>query len=186
MSTPKTIPTAAQVAKVLLELAELDMDVDQEPMTNMRLQKLLYYVQGWSLARRNERAFAERLQAWEHGPVVPSLYKRLKDLGKNPIPADRLNEPDIDPDLRAFVASVWEDYRIDSAITLRHRTHEESPWKDAWAKRRQSDFCQEEITEEALRAFFSGMASRGVKKFKRQASDASWYDEPSPFDKASA
>lgn len=184
MNAPKPIPTAAQVARVLLELAEQDLDVDQEPMTNMRLQKLLYYVQGWSLARRGEPAFTDRLEAWEHGPVVPSLYGRLKDLRKNPVPTDRLNEPDIDPDLRAFVASVWEDYRTHSAIKLRQKTHDEAPWKDAWAKRSQPNFCCEEITEQALRAFFASQAPRGVNNFKRRPPDASWYDEPSPFQKS--
>lgn len=186
MATERPIPTAAQVARILIQLAEQDMDVDQEPMTNMRLQKLLYYVQGWSLARRGERAFAERLEAWQHGPVVPPLYGRLKDLGKNPIPADRLDEQDIDPDLRAFVASVWEDYRAHSAIKLRHKTHTEDPWKDAWEKRSQPNFCDEEITEEALRAFFSPKVPRGVKKFKKRTPAASWYDEPSPFQQATA
>lgn len=184
MPTESSIPTAAQVARVLLELAEQDMDVDQEPMTNMRLQKLLYYAQGWSLARRGERVFEDRLEAWPHGPVVPPLYGRLKDLGKNPIPAERLNEPDIDADLRAFVASVWEDYRVHSAIKLRCKTHGEDPWKDAWEKRTQPNFCQEEITEESLRAFFSPKASRGVKKFERRVPAASWHDEPSPFQQA--
>ena len=118
--------------------------------------------------------------------MVPPLYGRLKDLGKNPVPPDRLAAADLDSELRAFVASVWEDYRTLSAISLRTRTHDEDPWKNAWAKRQQPSLCQEEITEAALEAFFSSIASRGASRFKRRAPDESWFDEPSPFNKASA
>jgi len=181
MTDQKPKPNAAQVARILIELAEQDRDVDQEPMTHMRLQKLLYYVQGWSLARRGEKAFDDRLEAWEHGPVVPVVYRQLKGSKKNPLTVAQLEEGQIDSDLKTFIASVWSDYRSHSAIRLRQMTHAESPWKNAWEKRLLPDHCQEEITEEALLEYFESIAPKGVRKFKRTQPSQGWFDEPSPF-----
>jgi uncharacterized phage-associated protein len=181
MTDQKPKPSAAHVARVLIELAEQDRDVDQEPMAHMRLQKLLYYVQGWSLARRGEKAFDDRIEAWEHGPVVPVVYRQLKDNKKNPLAIAQLEAGQIDPDLRAFIASVWSDYRSHSAIRLRGMTHDESPWKDAWAQRFLPDHGQEEITEAALSEYFKSIDPRGIRKFKRTKPSPEWFDEPSPF-----
>lgn len=181
MEEKKTIPSAAQIAKLLIELAEQDRDVDQEPMTHMRLQKLLYYVQGWSIARRGVKAFDEHIEAWEHGPVVPTLYRALKDSGRQPVTVDQLEDGQVDSELRSFVASVWADYRSHSTIRLRNMTHTESPWKDAWEKRRLPNRCQEEITEEAFRKYFSTIAPKPVSRFKKKTPDSQWFDEPTPF-----
>lgn len=183
MKQQKTIPSAAQVAKLLIELAEQDRDVDQEPMTHMRLQKLLYYVQGWSIARLGVKAFDDHIEAWEHGPVVPTLYHTLKASGKQPVTSDQLGDEPIDPEMRSFVASVWADYRSHSTIRLRNMTHAESPWKDAWEKRNMPNRCQETISEDALREYFSETSNmpKPVKKFKRRTPNHQWFDEPSPF-----
>ncbi|GHU75690.1 hypothetical protein AGMMS49992_20150 [Clostridia bacterium] len=42
-------------------------------MTNLRLQSLLFYAQGWSLVLRGEPLFDDPIEAWDHGPVVPSV-----------------------------------------------------------------------------------------------------------------
>jgi len=181
MTDQRPKPSAAHVARILIELAEQDRDVDQEPMTHMRLQKLLYYVQGWSLARRGQKAFDDRLEAWEHGPVVPVVYRQLKGSGKKPIDLDQLEEGEIDSDLKAFIASVWSDYRSHSAIRLRGMTHDEAPWKDAWDKCILPSRGQEEITEAALLEYFQSVAPKGVRKFKRMKPKQEWFDEPSPF-----
>ena len=47
----------------------------QDPVTNLKLQKLLYYAQGWYLAFFDEPLFDERIEAWLHGPVVPPIYQ---------------------------------------------------------------------------------------------------------------
>ncbi len=183
MSTDRTnIASAAMIARWLIELAEADADVDQEPMTHMRLQKLLYYVQGWSLAQRGKPAFADNIQAWEHGPVVRSLWESLTHLAKAPITSAHLPPANIDADTRAFVASVWEDYRDKSAIELRRLTHAEAPWKSAWSKRKDPNFGNETISHESLTAYFSGLAPKGLRGLTPRKPDPSWLDEPSPFD----
>jgi uncharacterized phage-associated protein len=64
--------------------------VDEESgdnITNLKVQKLLYYAQGFHLAmRRGERLFSESIVAWKHGPVVIPVYSQYKGLGWQPIP----------------------------------------------------------------------------------------------------
>ncbi len=121
---------AIQNAAYLFRLAAAEM----EPLylTHMHVQKLLYYVQGWSLALRNREAFDEEIVAWKHGPVVYKLYGQFKSYGDTPITnfddsiADSLDDND-----RFWLASVWEAYKGYSAIRLRSMTHQESPWRNA-------------------------------------------------------
>ena len=47
-------------------------------MSAMKLQKLIYYSQAWSLVWDDEPLFPERIEAWINGPVVPELYERHK------------------------------------------------------------------------------------------------------------
>ena len=54
-------------------------------ITNLKLQKLVYYAQAWSLALNNEELFADDFQAWVHGPVLVSLYDRYRTNKRNPI-----------------------------------------------------------------------------------------------------
>jgi len=151
-------------------------------MCNMRLQKLLYYVQGWALARLDRPAFHDPIEAWAHGPVVPTIYRKLKHHGRGANARGKLDPADdLDPDLRTFVASVWEDYRSYSAIQLRTLTHGEDPWKNAWNKRTQPDRCDVAISEDDLRSYFARHAAEGVRRYKPRQPDEAWFDEPSPF-----
>lgn len=63
--------SAYEVAQHLIRLAEFEEEPDY--LTHLRLQKLLYYVQAWSMAMRSRPMFPERIEAWGHGPVVPNL-----------------------------------------------------------------------------------------------------------------
>src|SRR3954463_13629493 len=52
------------------------------PMSAMKLQKLVYYCQAWSLAWTDEELFREEIEAWSNGPVIPSLYRKHKGVFK--------------------------------------------------------------------------------------------------------
>ena len=47
---------------------------EKKPITNKKLQKLVYYAQAWSLVLNNKKLFSEPIEAWVHGPAVRSLY----------------------------------------------------------------------------------------------------------------
>ena len=57
-----------------------------EGITNLDVQNILYFVQGWHLAINGERLFQEDLRAWVHGPVAPKVYFRLAQYERDPVP----------------------------------------------------------------------------------------------------
>jgi len=148
------LPSSQDVANALLRLAEAEEEPD--PLTHLRLQKLMYYVQAWSLANRGKPAFFGRIEAWAHGPVVRELYSLLARFGSAPVPFDALAQasPLINEDL-AFVASVWEAYKGFTAFALRNMTHNEDTWRDARGNVGPADLCTTEITHESMKKFFS-------------------------------
>ena len=73
---------AEHVARYFLWLS---VESEPTPLTQLHLHKLLYYAQGWSLAAWGERLFDEAIQAWRHGPVVPSVYPSFADYGSSAI-----------------------------------------------------------------------------------------------------
>lgn len=150
---------AIEVARYLIQLAASEDEPDL--LSHLRLQKLLYYVQGWSLAMRGKAMFRERIEAWAHGPVVRSIYPVFADYGFESIPPDRFIGPtSLEPAEEQFIASVWKSYKGFSASCLREMTHQEAPWRDARAGLDPAARCDRQITVEAMRDFFSHQPAR--------------------------
>ncbi|OHD54247.1 MAG: hypothetical protein A2Y33_16380 [Spirochaetes bacterium GWF1_51_8] len=97
------------------------------PVDPMKIQKILYFANGFYLAAYNKRLIQERFQAWEYGPVIPELYQELKNFGMSPITEtlSSLNE-DIS-DIREPLESIWNDFKQFNAIQLSKITHENDP-----------------------------------------------------------
>ncbi|SDD75266.1 Uncharacterized phage-associated protein [Dyadobacter soli] len=107
-------------------------------ITNMKLQKLVFYTQAWHIAVFNQEIFEEDFQAWIHGPVVPSLYERYKSFQWRPIIRDDLNEGSLRTLENAFSTSMQEiladiiiEYFYKDAFALEQSTHSEAPWRIA-------------------------------------------------------
>ncbi len=101
-------------------------------LSNLKLQKLLYYAQGWHLALYGEPLFDEPLEAWVHGPVVPDVYRAFKGFGSGPIRPDPAPElKSFPPELVEHVKDVWEAYGNFSAYDLERLSHREPPWAKA-------------------------------------------------------
>jgi uncharacterized phage-associated protein len=121
--------SAHDVAKYFLAQADED---EGELISNLKLQKLLYYAQGFHLALQGRPLFGEELAAWEHGPVVPVVYHAYKHHGAGPIPCpDDLDCSRFSEDERTLLDEVYSVYGQFSAWKLRQMTHSESPWLDA-------------------------------------------------------
>jgi uncharacterized phage-associated protein len=151
---------AYEVARYLVRLAAHDEEPDF--LTNLRLQKLLYYAQAWSLAMRGKPLFDDRIEAWPSGPVVPSVFDRFLGLGQRSLlPDDVEEERDIEMEQEDvdFVASVWHSYKGFSPSHLREMTREEDPWRNARGNLSPIEGGDEEITCEAMRDFFSHAVS---------------------------
>jgi uncharacterized phage-associated protein len=125
--TPKY--SASDIANYFLFKAQKE---DQELLSNLKLQKLIYYAQGLHLAIDGESLFGETIVAWNYGPVVPSLYYQFKEYGAGGIPADeKLNPSYIDKDTADFLDEVYEAFGQFSAIRLMEITHSDQCWQEA-------------------------------------------------------
>jgi len=111
---------------------KLDDTNDGEGISNLKLQKLVYYAQGFYCAIYDEPLFKdERMEAWTHGPVVPNLYHKYKEFGKNPIPSPKnFDESSLTENELEVIEEVFEVFGQFSAWKLRNMTHEEAPWID--------------------------------------------------------
>ncbi|SDM90235.1 Panacea domain-containing protein [Allokutzneria albata] len=101
-------------------------------MSNLKLQKILYYAQGHHIARYGQPLFVDEIQAWSHGPVVPTVYRRFKQFGADEIELDEFDEfawDDVDEETAQFLMLIWNTYGGLAAWRLRNMTHDEDPWK---------------------------------------------------------
>jgi uncharacterized phage-associated protein len=142
------------VAKEFVKLA-LSGD-EEDPLTNLRLQKLLYCAQAWSLILRDSELFADELQAWQHGPVVPTIYHQPPDgHGSNLLRLEAFADvPDLQGDEAEFVKRVWEAYNLYSALQLCKMTRQEMPWRKTWGDRPAHATGQDTISIGDLEDFF--------------------------------
>jgi uncharacterized phage-associated protein len=141
------------VASYLIHLAGSGEEPDL--LSNLRLQKLLYFVQGWSVAALGQPMFQERIEAWVKGPVVKDLYHHFKDYGYRGIPLEAADEPkNLRAEDRAFIRAVWEEYKGFSTTALVELVHKEKPWLDARKGLAQDERSSREITCDAMKAWF--------------------------------
>lgn len=104
------------------------VDQDTDEITNLKLQKLLYYAQGAYLAYHDEKLFEDDIEAWAHGPVVNSVYQKYKKYGSQGI--TEVEPYEIEDDAKEILEAVYDTFGVYSAWGLRNLTHEEDPWKE--------------------------------------------------------
>jgi uncharacterized phage-associated protein len=95
-------------------------------VSNLKLQKLVYYAQAWHLAIHDAPLFAEDFQAWVHGPVIPELYQKYKVFRWQPITVDIT--PQLPHALIEFLEGVSDEYFSCDGYELERMTHAEDPW----------------------------------------------------------
>lgn len=121
------------VADFFIDSALNDPD---DNMTNMRVNKMLFFAQGWSLAkRRGKPLFSDDFYAWDYGPVVPVIYHRFKVAGKGKI--QDIDNKNYDENFSAEEAQLLIDvlrfYSKYSTGGLVDITHEiGSPWRKVY------------------------------------------------------
>lgn len=135
--------TAQSVAEYFVSRVDVEAG---DSISNLKLQKLLYYAQGFHLAVYGQPLFPEKIKAWEHGPVVPQVYHYFKDYGASPIPVKPVNLADYSEEIRELLDEVHTVYGQFSASKLREMTHEEPPWK--------ATPPNETISHELMKEFF--------------------------------
>jgi uncharacterized phage-associated protein len=161
MSNKKKKLNALLVALYFLKLAKQK----KEPITNKKLQKLVYYAQAWSLVLNNEKLFSDPIEAWVHGPAIRSLYDRYKKFGFNPIKEDsEVNETDIPKDVKKVLDSVWGVYGKMDADYLELLTHSEDPWQEARKGLQFDESSGNEISLEVMKNYYSRKLAEVSKK----------------------
>jgi uncharacterized phage-associated protein len=99
-------------------------------MTAMKLEKLVYYSQAWSLVWDERPLFPERVEAWANGPVVRELYDQHR--GQFIVTRWPWGNPSaLTTDERNTVDAVMDFYGKQSALWLSNLTHQEDPWINA-------------------------------------------------------
>lgn len=131
---------ALAVANEFIRRAQIDSIAD---VSQMKLQKLVYLAHGFYLANYEKPLIVEPVQAWKFGPVVPTLYRELREFGSTSIShqVSRSEQgfwdeevlapsvPSADTLDHAIIDGVWENYKHLSAVELSQITHEpDTPW----------------------------------------------------------
>lgn len=129
-------------------------------LTNLKLQKLLYYVQAWSYGI-NQRPFfsnGEQFQAWIHGPVNRTIYNRFEQTkllySELTMNDRRQDAKDLDDDGKEFVDFILENYMKFTGVQLESMTHKEDPWILARKGLDPTARCETIISPESLIKFY--------------------------------
>jgi uncharacterized phage-associated protein len=127
-------------------------------MTAMKLQKLLYYAQAWSLVWDEQPLFGNTIQAWANGPVVPAVYNYHRGHYFVEARDFEFAKPDeLANHQRATIDAVLEHYGDRSAQWLIDLTHAEEPWKQARKGLGPGERGNREITLAAMADYYSGL-----------------------------
>ncbi|MDO4271550.1 MAG: DUF4065 domain-containing protein [Candidatus Saccharibacteria bacterium] len=124
----KSARSPIDVIRIFLALQEMDGD-SGDVLTNLKAQKLAYYSQGVALAKLGKPLFDDDFVAWQHGPVIPDLYHKLRRFGASQI--RNIGEADtsiFSKDELDVIVSVYKTFGQYSAWKLRDMTHSEAPW----------------------------------------------------------
>lgn len=127
-------------------------------ISNLKLQKLLYFIQAYFLAKKNKLCFDEEIQAWAFGPVVPKAYHAFRQYGGCNIPKirdDRVGndikkvefEKSDEQDIKNIV-DVFSKYSASALVTL---SHNQDPWRDAYEEGK-----NREISTKSIGKYFNG------------------------------
>lgn len=143
---------AIDIANFFVDLANSDSD---DCMTNLRVNKLIYFAQAWSLVRRNVPLFSEEIQAWTYGPVVQSVYQVFKGYGRDRIQYVHGDySPDIfsseELELLIDVAQCYGRFTSPALVDITHASN--SPWKRVFSENENNV-----ISKESLREYFSAL-----------------------------
>lgn len=163
------------VANFFIDICNNSAD---DQITNMKLNKLLYYAQGCHLARHAQPLFCDTIEAWPYGPVTPAIYHKYKVCGKAPISKadDEYKSSVFTPEELETLTDVMREYGKYTGSALVSLTHKSgTPWSDAHAAA-----CTE-ITQASMQEYFtSHPVPRSGELFVRlphvDKLPSDWYD----------
>ena len=130
------------------DIANFTLDFADErgvEISNLSLQKLLYFVHGWFYAVYDQPLIKNKFEAWQFGPVQRVIYDQFKNFSNEPIKVKRAKKinpltgdliyspPEIKSDHEALIRAILEKYARYTAGQLVDESHaEEGPWEYVW------------------------------------------------------
>ncbi|HEY1728255.1 MAG TPA: type II toxin-antitoxin system antitoxin SocA domain-containing protein [Candidatus Baltobacteraceae bacterium] len=145
----------------MLDVAQFILDEKQSAIATMKLQKLCYYAQAWTLVWTGTPLFDEDFQAWRDGPVCPELYESHRgQYSVSTIPGARPER--LTANQRTMIQSVLKAYSPFSGDQLSTLTHLEDPWRLAREGVEDGDRSQRPISKPAMRAYYLQRKERAM------------------------
>ena len=161
---------ATEVARCLISMMKDEAsgtEPEENDLTPLKLQKLLYYCQGYSLALTGKPVFEDEIEAWRLGPVVESVYHEYKRYNRKIIPYSSL-ESEPDETLKSIIRLVLSDKRLCSGEALSQATHRERPWRESY----KGDYVNAVIPQELMKEYFSSELLKREEDYKDE--DEAW------------
>jgi uncharacterized phage-associated protein len=134
-------------------------------VTQMKLQKMVYFAHGLFLAKKDKPLISENFEAWKFGPVVPKIYDAYKAYGSSLIQSYAPKAPDlskligymnIDSDLKSILNDTWETTNVFDAITLSAWSHSpDGPWSKVYKEGVQHII----IPDDEIKAYFQKLVA---------------------------
>lgn len=129
---------------------------DKKPISNKKLQKLVYYAQAWNLVINNATLYNDPIEAWVHGPAVRSLYAHYKKYGFMFI-TEKPKQPIFDVASKLILEEVWTAYGKFDADYLEELSHSETPWLVARGSLDINDTSSAIIDTGIMKTYYSGL-----------------------------
>ena len=178
--------SAKELAKYIISTIKeqmTDIQPEEFDVTPLKLQKLLYYCQGYSLALTGKPAFHDKIEAWRYGPVIDSVYQEYKKYTGGIIPySDITIEVLPDETLRSIVDLVLADKGRYSGETLARMTHKEATWIDSYSGSCGGVYMNAEISQSSMKNYFSEVFRKREEDYKDE--DVFWDKISEPVNKS--
>lgn len=133
-------------------------------MEQMKLQKLVYIAHGWNLAINQDPLIEGKIEAWDGGPVMRSIWDHLRDFGYNAVGGllgRSRSEPfaaDLSKSERDVIEHTWRKYSRYSGLQLSEMTHRPgTPWTNAYFGKGRNN----SLPNRDIQAHFTEMAIAG-------------------------
>ena len=149
--------------------------VEGKGLTPIQVIKLVYIAHGWMLTFEDQPLIYENVEAWQYGPVIPTIYNQFKEFGNKPIKRLAFNyypsgvggfgveeiQLDFDKKESAILNAVWENYKHLKGFQLSSLTHKEgTPWYTIWHKRGGKDEFNAKIPNSLIKEHYSNLVKQ--------------------------
>lgn len=163
LSPVKKQYSAEDVANCLISIADLqslgwdpeNQEQIKEGVSNLKLQKLLFFAQAAHLALFKTPLFQEEIEAWSLGPVIPTIYQKYKGYARTPITEFETTEACKDPELMSFLQNIWNLFGKYSSSQLVNLSHADgAPWSQMYTPEAESNVIPKEAIMKYYQDFF--------------------------------